>query len=406
MRLISNGLAFAGNLFVHPLSRLVRRDPDLWAFGGADGRFDGNAKYLFLWMSRHPAPVKTVWITPNRALAGELRRRGLAAHYRWSPRGMAAALRAGLYLVNDNSSDINFSLSGGAKIFNLWHGVGLKNVLFGTTVGSGAMLRAKARNPLVRIRNMRRYQRSDWALATSPEMAEAFFGRCFDLPVSRVPALGYPRLDPVLDGELKALGASFDDFSVLEPVPGITRRIIYLPTLRKENSDLLSDALPDLARLSAALTAQSAQLFLKIHPKTPVKPHWIDGLPPNIRLLPVMLDVYPVLDRFDALITDYSSLFFDWIYSRDSGVLLYTFDYDEYVRTERDLAWDYDQVTVGARAGNFEVLCDAIRDGRVFAPLDPARLAELRARFWAGDARLPTASERIVDFLLNRPREP
>jgi len=102
------------------------------------------------------------------------------------------------------------------------------------------------------------------------------------------------------------------------------------------------------------------------------------------------------------MITDYSSLFFDYIQSRSEGMVLYPFDYDRYTSTERDLAWDYNNVTVGLRVDNFASLCEAIRTGRVFDPLEPSKLAALRRQFWGGEPTLPTASARIVDYLLNQ----
>ena len=400
-KLIWNALVFAGNVLLHPFSKLLPRDPRLWAFGAPGGRFDGNSKYLFLWMSLHHSPISAVWITPNRALAKQLGEQGLLAFYRWSAGGIRAAARAGLYVVNDNSGDVNFSLSGGARIFNLWHGVGLKNVLYGAQVGYGAKLRASA-NPFWKIRTIRRFERPDLVLATSPEMAEKFFARCFDVPVSRVPALGYPRLDPALDDELKRLGGRFDNYSALERKNGTTKTLIYVPTLRDQGTYHLANALPDLAELSEALAAQNSELLLKLHPKMKLQERFAQELPHNIRILPTELDIYPVLHDFDVLITDYSSLFFDYIFARSAGVVLYTPDFDEYTATERDLAWDYDEATVGVRANDFSRLCEVIGDGQAFQPLHPEKLAVLRERFWGGEAHRPTASQRIVDYLLDR----
>ncbi|HET8749244.1 MAG TPA: CDP-glycerol glycerophosphotransferase family protein [Sphingomicrobium sp.] len=398
-RPVANLLTFCGNAFVHPLARILPRTPTLWAFGAPNGSFEGNSKYLYLWLSRRPSPVTPVWVTPNAALAARLRRQGLRAIPRWSVRGLLTAMRAGLYLVNDNSSDVNFSLSNGAKVFNLWHGVGLKNVLHGSQVGFSADLRRRASDPLHKIRNMRRLERPEWVLSTSPEMSGAFFARCFGVAPSKAPALGYPRLDPQIDDGLKEYATSFDDYSLTDGWDS-RRSILYAPTLREFGTGFLDAALPDLERLSDALEAQGAILFLKLHPKMAVEKGRLEALPSNIVVLPSALDLYPVLDRFSALITDYSSLFFDFIAFKSAGVVLYTFDFDDYTARERDLAWDYEEATAGVRANNFDELCDAVRDGRVFAPVDPARLASLRTRFWGGDLGEPAASQRISDYLL------
>jgi CDP-glycerol glycerophosphotransferase (TagB/SpsB family) len=188
----------------------------------------------------------------------------------------------------------------------------------------------------------------------------------------------------------------------LERKNGTTKTLIYVPTLRDQGTYQLANALPDLAALSSALEAQNAELLLKLHPKMKLQERFAHKLPHNIRILPTELDIYPVLHDFDVLITDYSSLFFDYIFAKSAGVILYTPDFDEYTATERDLAWDYDDVTIGVRANDFRHLCDVIRNGQAFQPLEPAKLALLRERFWDGEAHRPTASQRIVDYLLEQ----
>lgn len=387
-----------GNLFVHPMAQLSSRDEKLWLFGAPSGRFEGNSKYLFLWLALNGLGSRSAWITPNKELAAQLRRRNLRAYAQWSPQGLAAALRAGVYFVNDNASDVHFSLSNGATIFNLWHGVGLKNVLFGATVGTSAKLHGSKAGPWSRLRAMRRLQRPDYVLSTSPQMSALFFAPCFAVPVERAPALGYPRLDPHVDDRLKQHALTFEDYSPLD-VAGDKRAILYAPTLREYGETFLAKALPDLQRLSASLAMQNALLFLKLHPKMTDEAEAFTDLPANIIMLPEQMDLYPVLDRFAALVTDYSSLFFDYIAFRSEGVALYAFDLEEYTRVERDLAWNYDDATLGIRANSFEQLCSIIGDGRIFAPLEAGKLQQLRKRFWGGVLGEPTASRRIYDFL-------
>jgi CDP-glycerol glycerophosphotransferase (TagB/SpsB family) len=389
----------AGNLVLHPLSNLFSRDPRLWAFGAPDGRFEGNSKYVFLWMASSSWPAKAIWITRNPQLARRLKQHGLASAYRWSLEGMRAAARAGIYVVNESTSDINFGLSGGARIFNLWHGVGLKNVRHGAHVGYGAELQARSRNPVSKIRTMRRFEKPDWILSTSPEMSEEFFARCFDLPAERAPPLGYPRLDPVLDAELKRLALSFDDYSPVLKRDG-KKHILYAPTLRDKAKSIFANALPDLERLSTALQKQDAVLFLKLHPKMRVDVADPQPIPANIRILHPYVDIHPVLHDFDAIITDYSSLFFDYIFARSNGVVLYPYDFHQYTAEERDLAWNYDAATVGVRVNDFGALCDVIDDGRVFAKLEPVKLDSLRKRFWGGEHPGSVASQGVVEFLL------
>lgn len=393
---------YLSNATIYPLSKLIPREAGLWAFGAPGGRFEGNAKYLFLWATHHYDGARCIWISDNPVLVRKLRSRGYAAHRRWSLAGIRTAARARTYFVNDNGSDVNFALSGGAEVFNLWHGVGLKNVNRGARVGFNADLLRRGRNPFFYIRNMRRFERPHWILATSRVTATRFFARCFAVPSSRAPALGYPRLDPTIDRSLRELALSFDGYGQFDAAARrFSKIILYAPTVRTSDASLLAEALPDLDALSAALSRQDAMLLLKLHPRSMPQRSSVP-LPENIELLSEDLDVYPVLDRIDALITDYSSLFFDYIFFRSSGVVLYTFDFDTYVTRDRDLAWDYAKVTVGARADDFASLCRIIGSGEAFAPLDAAKLGRLRRQFWDGPPSWPTASQRIVEFMDGR----
>lgn len=392
-------LVMLSNATVYPLSKVFPRDRRRLVFGSPSGRFEGNSKYLFLWMNTHPTPFETAWVSENKSLVSDLKARGFKAFTRWSIGGIWEAARAGTYVVNDNGSDVNFPLSGGAKIFNLWHGIGLKNVNRGATIGYGASLKKASRNPLSYIRSMRRLQRPHWILATSQHTAQHFFARCFELPVSRAPALGYPRLDPIHDAELRALGSVSEDYSGLDVLASNTRAILYVPTLRIRDEHLLATALPDLPRLSAALARQNAVLHVKLHPKTQRQKGIPELIPENIRFISDSLDIYPILNKFDAIITDFSSLYFEYLAVKDGGINLYPFDFKEYISTNRDLAYDYDEVSVGSRVDTFSELCVLVETGSVFDPADLHKLDALRQQFWGGSFSGTTASERASRFL-------
>ncbi|MDE7088974.1 MAG: CDP-glycerol glycerophosphotransferase family protein, partial [Prevotella sp.] len=76
----------------------------------------------------------------------------------------------------------------------------------------------------------------------------------------------------------------------------------------------------------------------------------------NIVILDKNMDVYPILPFTDVLITDYSSIYYDYILMENKGIILFPFDYDEYIKNSRDLAFDYLTYTPGCKAWNFEEL--------------------------------------------------
>jgi len=68
------------------------------------------------------------------------------------------------------------------------------------------------------------------------------------------------------------------------------------------------------------------------------------------------IDVAEVLANTDILITDYSSVFFDYLLT-DNPIIFAPFDYEKYLTKDRELYYDYDEVTPGPKCKNWaEVL--------------------------------------------------
>ena len=81
----------------------------------------------------------------------------------------------------------------------------------------------------------------------------------------------------------------------------------------------------------------------------------------NIRVLDNESDMYPLFANVDLLITDYSSIFFDFLLT-DKPVLFYPYDKDAYLTQDRSMYDDYDSVTPGHKAYNFEELYSKLED--------------------------------------------
>ena len=68
-------------------------------------------------------------------------------------------------------------------------------------------------------------------------------------------------------------------------------------------------------------------------------------------------DPYPLLSKASILITDYSSIFDDFLLL-DRPIIFANFDHQTYVKNERALYWDYDNVTPGVKVPNWDSLVD------------------------------------------------
>ena len=59
-------------------------------------------------------------------------------------------------------------------------------------------------------------------------------------------------------------------------------------------------------------------------------------------------DIYPLLGLTDCLITDYCSIYFDYLHL-NKPIIYFPFDYEKYIREDRELIFDYDEMTPGPK---------------------------------------------------------
>lgn len=368
-------LRYALKCLVRPvywLTHAFPRSPDLWVFGAWFGqRFSDNPKYLYRYLRRVVPEVKAVWICANRRVRDEVRRQGGAAALWWSLRGLWWQLRAGVVVVCVGVDDVAGTLTGGALVINLWHGIPLKRIgadddRFSATEKGLLSAIWWIRNRLI-LAEWRRYRAMP---TTSPEVQERF-AQAFRLPPDRTPVLGFPRNDVLLsNGEAEvraALGA------LCGPVLGAQTRIVaYLPTHRQEGRGRVA-LFPltgfDPQSLDALLVRHDAVVVYKGHfyQREQQEPG------PGTRfvdLTSTLSDVQMLLAAADVLLTDLSSCYFDFLL-RDRPMVFLRGTIGDYVETERGLYYDYESVTPGAHVGSHAEFLGAL-DRALTSPTDGA----------------------------------
>ena len=385
----------AMNLTMLNFSGMVPRRANEWLFGHKGEIFAGNSKYLYLWINLHRPDIKAVWLAHDDATHRMLTKHGLPCELRWSAAGISAALRSKYFVFCHGVSDVNARLSKGACLINLWHGVGLKSTMFGDKDGIMNHYRRQWTNWRGNLLFYEHVKQPDIVVTTSDFM-QRHFAEQFELPMSRCPQLGYPRLDVIADERLRQFAIEIDEGSGFRyNVDSHDEVYLYMPTRRDSNRPFMTDALPNLARLSEVLRERGAILYVKLHPWT--SEAW-PGDFDNIRLWPNDVEVYTYLNKIDCLITDYSSILYDYLFLKDSGIILYTFDYDDFITNDHSLLYPFAENTAGIRANDFEELCTVIASGQSLVS-DPS-VTNVRAKFW-GNCVAPM-SRAVVEYVESR----
>jgi CDP-glycerol glycerophosphotransferase (TagB/SpsB family) len=343
---------------VYFLSGLVPRRRQLWVFGSWGGyRYADNAAAFFEYCQRRISDrVTLVWISRGRQIVADLRRRGYTAHYLWSVRGMVACLRAGAHLFDCFAKDTNFWLSRGALKINLWSGVPLKAFERDIATPGNRYYRLFHGNPVERavlaLMMPWHVEKPDLILATAPETA-AITARAFAIPADHVVVTGFPRDDILFRDGPQSAGQPVP--AALKDAVAAGRKVFfYMPTFRDSGRPY---ARIDWQRLDALMGEVNGTFLYKFHPMD--RGHF-EGNFRHIAEFPQDRDVYDLLHLTDALISDYSSIIFDYLLL-NRPIILYTPDLAEFVSGERALNFQPQEIAERPLCHTYDELADALR---------------------------------------------
>jgi len=306
----------------------VRRDTVLYESFAGNGMLC-NPEAIFRRLLDDPefAQLRHVWSLSDSA-AVQAFRDEFADHPRVSfvRRGSGAYVRAVAtsgYLINNATFPPQFSKREGQVYLNTWHGTPLK--LMGFDMPGGAIESANTlRNLLL----------ADYLLAANDFMAQTMYENAYRLR-NIYPGLiiteGYPRIDRqrltadddrALRTRLRAAGVAVDD----EPI------VLYAPTWRGSSFSQPADDLDRLAADTAALQRELPEhrVLLKTHQIV----HRLAAQRPQLGriLVPNTIPTNVLLGAAAGLVTDYSSIFFDYL-ATGRPIAFLAPDADDYDRT-------------------------------------------------------------------------
>lgn len=264
-------------------------------------------------------------------------------------------LSSAKYLVTDATFPFYFMKKKGQVYLNTWHGTPLK------TLG-------KAIHDFSSIGNVQRnFVSADYLLYPN-EFTKKVLIRDYMLEnISSGSAVlsGYPRNSVFFDEEARERVRS-------ELNPSGKRIYAYMPTWRGK-ADKYGSARANaylyyyLSELDKALE-DDEEMFVNLHPLLTDKKDGIDfsGFS-HIRQFPKGYETYEVLNIADVLITDYSSVFFDFANTKKK-IVLFPYDKDEYL-SERGLYFSMDELPF-PQVYDLESLIGELRSGKNYDEKD------------------------------------
>ena len=388
------------------ITRFSPRSKRKWLFGSIYGTFKDNPKYLFYWANEKHPEIRPIWIGRQKDEIAFLREKGFEAFHWLSLGGIFHALTSKVYVCDHQIGDINKYLSGGAYYVNLWHGASVKRVKwqapsyyvrFYNLKNEGEM-RTSIRFRLSEYTDL--FVVPDFCLAPSEIHAREFFAPMMDIPVSKCVVGVYPRSRLLLGGKERALEfvkmyESNETLTFIDQLSRYEKVYIYMPTWRNSHRDFIAQSGISWKKLDKLMKDKNEIFVLKLHPFTKID---VDGLSnyDNILLYPSVCDVYTILPFVDCLITDYSSIYTDFL-MMNKEIILFVFDYEEYLSCSYELS-DYATYFVGKKVYDFEQLFDVLNseeDCRV----PPTKYDFLMEFFWSSNRNKIDLIDKIENSL-------
>lgn len=309
----------------------------------------------------------------------------VAAHRTWRDRWRLPRLlaQADVILLDDYQPIIyRLPPAPGQRIVQLWHASGAFK-----TVGYSRIGKPGGPSPF-----WRRHKNYTHAIVSGRHDVR-HYAEAFGLPEERVIPTGIPRMDRFFDPAHReaSIVRAGDAF------PQIRGRfvILFAPTFRGAGprSARYDYEQIDWATLHAACVAKNAVVIVKMHPfvrePAPIPHHLRDRLVDGTR---TAMDVNDLLFAVDLLITDYSSIVFEFS-TQLKPMLFFAYDLEAYVAT-RDFYVPFEEFVPGRIARTFGEVVTAIERDDYEAEKVPV----FRSRHF--DHLDGGATDRVIDELI------
>ncbi len=348
---------------------------------------------MFLYVANNHKEIIPIWLSKDKDIIKKLRDYKYNAYYMYGFKGMYYNLRA-KYLFSDSYFDsVNFWCCGGATKIQLWHGTPIKKIEH----DAKNLIWYKPINRLIYLYfapwTSIKY---DYIISAADFFIDNIIS-AFHIKKENILVTGYPRNDVIfnhLNGENLTDIDTYDKLTNLKSNSN-SKLILYMPTFR--DNEYLSNRynlnIIDFEELNNFLNKTNSYFIFKLHPiiKINLKDNY-----DRIIISPSGFDIYPILSHIDILITDYSSVYFDFLLV-NKPIIFFPYDLEKYQKDDRELYFNYDEFTPGPKVFTFKELLNwidyFIKGNDKFVPLRK-KIMNLSFKYLDGGA-----SEKIYDFV-------
>lgn len=343
----------------------IRPDSHIWLFSSTDNsHYNYNSRYLFEYVKENLPKITPLFVINDPELRNSLSSKYGKQYFieTESIQGIRQALSAGVWFTSAGLPAYGTGLHKKRLIINLWHGVPLKKI---------ALLDPNLKKA-ARIYFKKIFSENYTCILTTSHELIPLMARSFAVSEDKIKVWGQPRNDGLFQKNdcREILGQLFPD------LPEYTKTVLYAPTFRDYGQVQLFPFKDfDQKQLEAFLEEKNMLLFIRTHvaEQGSAAPY----LGKRIRFLgnEQAEDVTGILNIFDCLITDYSSIYIDYLLT-DKPMIFLPYDRQQYL-DGRGMNFDYDDVTPGPKPETFNDFLDALSPKEDFWKSERTRVNRL-----------------------------
>lgn len=320
---------------------LIPKQKDIWLFGAWKGvQYADNSRALFEYVCENKKSIRAIWLTSDDLVLKNIKNMGYEVYKFNSLDGIYYSIIAKVIIISVSYFDVSFwpyLFPWKLKIVQLWHGTPLK------MIGENFILKSQE----LFLCFFRIYLgRSFDLLITASEINFALYSELFDIDKQFIKVTGQPRNDNLF----------------LNPLKKKHKVILYLPTWREydPNFDLFFQFGFDVTVIDDFLERNNLYLFIKFHSLESSKGSNLVNIIAQSRRIKLanFKDVYFILNNVDVLMTDYSSVYIDYLLL-NRPIIFTPFDFDTY-KEKRGFYYDYEKVTPGPKARSWDEVLECI----------------------------------------------
>ena len=302
-------------------------------------KYDHNSKYFFEYFLKYYPDFDVKYVINEPNLKNNLEEKiGNYFINTNSIKGMLYSLKAYTWIT----SSIELPVGGifqriNRLVIHLGHGTPLKNIGF----------LEKNISTLKKVYYILIKNNFSYVLSTSYDF-DKIMSKFLNIPLKRIFTNGQPRLDSIFEKKEDILNRVFK-------VEKNMKNILYAPTWRQDSETKLfpfSDF--NEKEIENFLEDNKINIFLRVHPdfETEIDEKLLKIKGIYVLNSKVVKDISEYLSCFDLLITDYSSIFIDYLLL-DKPILFLPYDFENY-NEEIGFTVDYMSHTPGPKSYTFK----------------------------------------------------